>query len=115
MKKSYICYCDDIESEPASCDEYENRLQEEIKEMTDYECNNVEEYIEYMCEYYHSGIEWYISEFGKESFSKVAKDNNLFEIDNIIEWSKREDGRDCLAFYDDIENELNDYYIYRTN
>lgn len=112
MKESYTYYCDDIKNESASCDEYENRLQEEMAENN---CNNVEEYIEYMCGYYENGIEWYISEFGKESFSKIAKDNDLFEIDNIIEWLQREDGRSCLAFYDGIENELNGYYIYRTN
>lgn len=112
MKESYESYCNDIGNESSSNDEYENRLQEEMKES---DCDDVEDYIEHLCEGYDNGIEWYISEFGKESFSNVAKENNLFEIDNIIEWLDREDGRGCLASYDDIENELNDYYIYRTN
>ena len=47
---------------------------------------------------------------------EVAIKYGTLDVDGIIDWIKAEDGRGGrLAGYDGIENEQDNYFIYRTN
>lgn len=54
MEEDYRAYCEDIETEGASSDEYENRLEEEMAEA---DCETVEDYIEYLFNGYEDSVE----------------------------------------------------------
>lgn len=112
MEDSYSCYCDDIESEESICDEYENRLEEE---MANAECETKEDYISYLCERYVDSIAWFEDNFGSEELSHIINRYNLLDIDKVIEYIKEEDGRGVLASWDGLENEEGEYFIYRIN
>ena len=111
MKEDYRLYCDDIETEEASSDEYENRLEEEIAEA---DCENIEDYIEYLCNGYENSIEWFEFNFGKDALTDVVNKYNLLDIEKVIDYIKDTDGRGVLAGYDGVENEEGEYFIYRT-
>lgn len=113
MNESNEIYCNDIETESASSDEFENRLEEEMAEN---DCETMEDYVEFMNNQYYNGIEWYKDNFGDKEFSEVAIKYGALDVDGIIDWIKDEDGRGgCLTGYDGIENEQDNYFIYRTN
>lgn len=112
MKESYEYYCDDIENEEADDEDFENRLKQEISENG---CSTKEEYVEYLCSTQGDAIEWYIDNFGNESFNQVIEEQDLINWDDVIEWVKETDGRGALASYDGDEEEYEDLYIYRTN
>lgn len=112
MEEDYRFYCDDIESEESSSDEYENRLEEEMAEA---ECETKEDYIEYLCGNYSDSFEWFNSNFGSAELNHVINNYNLLDIDKVIEYIKEEDGRGILASYDGVENEEEEYFIYRVN
>ena len=40
---------------------------------------------------------------------------DLLDIDAIIDYIKEQDGRGILAGYDGVENEEEEYFIYRIN
>lgn len=117
MQESFEFYCYDIENETASDDEFENRLQEE---MSEWEVENIDDMVEKMCEDQGDAKEWYIFNFGGESFNHVVQENSLVDWDAVIEEVKNLDGRgNCLASYDGEEREeevdCEIYYIYQTN
>lgn len=112
MKEDFAIYCDDIETEDSSPDEYKNRLEEEMAET---ECETKEDYIEYLCGNYSDGFEWFNSNFGSAELNHVINNYNLLDIDKVIEYIKEEDGRGILASYDGVENEEEEYFIYRIN
>lgn len=112
MYENYEMYCNDIENEAASDCEYENRLQEEMAQNM---CETKEDYIEFLCNNEDDSISWYRFNFGEDSFNYVVDRNNLFNMDEVIEFIKESDGRSCLAPYDGTEHEYDGYYIYRLN
>lgn len=112
MEESFAIYCDDIELEKSSSDEYENRLEEE---MADVDCETKEDYIEYLCGNYSDGFEWFNSNFGSSELNHVINDYNLIDIDKVINYIRNTDGRNILASYDNVENEEGEYFIYRIN
>lgn len=112
MEDDYSCYCDDIETEESSSDEYENRLEEE---MASAGCETKEDYISYLCEGYVDSISWFEDNFGSKELSHIINNYNLLDIDKVIEYIKEEDGRGILASYDGVENEEEEYFIYRIN
>ena len=94
-----------------------NRLEREMEEA---EVSTEEEYVDYLCEEWEGNeVEYFISNFGEEYFSKMVTENHLINWDDVIDWIEREDGRECLASYDGVENEVGVdgevMYIYRTN
>ena len=52
-------------------------------------------------------------DFGEDDFTKFVNDNNAIDWDAVIEEVKIRDGRGSLSSYDGIENEYDDYFIYR--
>lgn len=112
IEEDYRIYCDDIETEESSSDEYENRLEEEIAGAG---CETKEDYISYLCEGYVDSVAWFEDNFGSEKLTHVINTYNLLDIDKVIEYIKEEDGRGILASYDGVENEEEEYFIYRIN
>ena len=75
MRESYQFYAEDIESEPASSDEYENRLAEEMAERgVETKEDFVDHCVDDMLGYYGNAVKWYIGEFGKEGFNHLIKE-----------------------------------------
>ncbi len=138
MNESNKFYCEDIADERSR--EFDNRLVEECYERgliddddfeededgdVDHEqCKKdnddlIELMVEDMNNDYDDPVEWYKDNFGEEDLSKVAIENNLVDLDEVIEEVKSLDGRGCLAGWDGKENseKVNGewFYIYRTN
>lgn len=101
-------YLIDIENE--SSEEYENRL---IEEITENGFSEDSEYLNYLCE--QDSIEWFIDTFGEGVFKSEVVRHNLIDYDEVIDWVAYEDGYSCLATYDGIEIELDNYFAYRVN
>lgn len=112
MEEDYRMYCDDIELEESICDEYENRLEEEMAEAG---CDTKEDYVEFLCSGYENGVEWFQDNFGSSELNHVINDYNLINIDEVINYIRNTDGRNILASYDNVENEEGEYFIYRLN
>ena len=109
----YELYANDIESESASSDEYENRLEEEMAEA---ECTTIEEFVEYMVDRIRDDLVGQFEfDFGKDQLADVVSRYNLLDMDAVIDYIKETDGRGIIASYDGIENEEGEYYIYRIN
>lgn len=111
----YENYCDDIETESASDEEYENRLEEEMAEN---DCETKEDYIEYLTEFYDGEeVDYFTFNFGDDYFIKmVEQDGNIMDVEKVIEYIKDEDERGfALASYDGVESEQGNFYIYRIN
>ncbi len=139
MDENNRFYCEDIADERSR--EFDNRLVEECYERgliddDDFEededgdidheqCKKdnddlIELMVEDMNNDYDDPIKWYKDTFGEEDLSKVAIENNLVDLDEVIEEVKSLDGRGAtLNSYDGTENEekVNGewFYIYRTN
>ena len=112
MRESFEYYISDINEEPTDNEKFESRLQEEIFESGS---KDEEDYLNYLCDL-ESPIEYFLSNFGKNEFSKTVKENDLINWDDVINWVAREDGYGCLAAYDGEEVELeDDLYAYRIN
>lgn len=112
-REGYENYVNDIETESASSDEYENRLEEEMEEA---ECTGVDEFIDYLVDSISDDfVGQFKFDFGEEMLTEVIMNNNLLDMDAVIDYIKETDGRDILASYDGIENEEGEYYIYRMN
>lgn len=101
-------YLIDIENEPS--EEYENRL---IEEITENGFGEDSEYLNYLCE--QDSIEWFIDTFGEGVFKSEVVRHDLIDYDEVIDWVSYEDGYSCLATYDGIEIELDNYFAYRVN
>lgn len=62
-----------------------------------------------------NSLEWYLDEFGKETIDYLLN-NNLAKInmDELVEYIIDTDGRGCeLAGWDGVENEQDNFYIYK--
>ena len=111
--EDYESYANDIESESANSDEYENRLEEEMAEA---ECTTIEEFVEYMVDRIRDDLVGQFEfDFGKDQLADVVSRYNLLDMDAVIDYIKEQDGRGNMAGYDGIENEEGEYYIYRIN
>lgn len=111
--EDYESYANDIESESASSDEYENRLEEEMAEA---ECTTIEEFVEYMVDRISDDLVGQFEfDFGKNYLADVVSRYNLLDMDAVIDYIKEQDGRGIIAGYDGIENEEGEYFIYRIN
>lgn len=67
-----------------------------------------------MADWYNS-LEWYLDEFGKGTIGYLLN-NGLAEIDmdGLVDYIIDTDGRGCeLAGWDGVENEQDDFYIYK--
>lgn len=114
MRDSYECYAEDIKEEPASSEEFDNRLEEEMAESN---CDDEDSFVDSLCSQYDNGVEWYRSNFGDKDFFSIAKERCSVDISKVSEFCIEQDGRGhCLASYDGCELELdNNYYAYRLN
>ena len=111
--EDYESYANDIETESASSDEYENRLEEEMAEA---ECTTIEEFVEYMVDRIRDDLVGQFEfDFGKDQLADAVSRYNLLDIDAVIDYIKEQDGREVLASYDGRENEVGEYFIYRLN
>ena len=109
--EDYESYANDIETESASSDEYENRLEEEMAEA---ECTTIEEFVEYMVDRIRDDLVGQFEfDFGKDQLTDVVSRYNLLDMDAVIDYIKEQDGRGIMAGYDGVENEEGEYYIYR--
>ena len=109
--EDYESYANDIETESASSDEYENRLEEEMAEA---ECTTIEEFVEYMVDRIRDDLVGQFEfDFGKDQLTDVVSRYNLLDMDAVIDYIKGQDGRGIMASYDGVENEEGEYYIYR--
>lgn len=87
------------------------RLEHEMREA---DCEDEEEFIEYLCDSDEDSITWYRNNVGENCFNETIAEQDLIMWDDVIEWVKEIDGRQCLAIYDGSELELdNGYYAYR--
>ena len=111
--EDYESYANDIETESASSDEYENRLEEEMAEAR---VDTKEDFVEYLVDTIRNDlVEEFEFDFGKNELRDVVSRYDLLDIDAIIDYIKEQDGRGILAGYDGIENEEGEYFIYRIN
>ena len=111
--EDYESYANDIETESASSDEYENRLEEEMAEA---ECTTIEEFVEYMVDRIRDDLVGQFEfDFGKDQLTDVVSRYNLLDMDAVIDYIKEQDGRGIMAGYDGVENEEGEYFIYRIN
>lgn len=111
--EDYESYANDIETESASSDEYENRLEEEMAEA---ECTTIEEFVEYMVDRIRDDLVGQFEfDFGKDQLADVVSRYNLLDMDAVIDYIKEQDGRGIMAGYDGVENEEGEYFIYRIN
>ena len=111
--EDYESYANDIETESASSDEYENRLEEEMAEA---ECTTIEEFVEYMVDRIRDDLVGQFEfDFGKDTLRDVVSRYNLLDMDAVIDYIKEQDGRGIMAGYDGVENEEGEYFIYRMN
>ena len=139
MRESYESYAEDIESEGSIF--YENRLVEEcydngLIDDVDFETDedgdpdytqctrDSYELQEMLADYltnnsgYSSASQWYMDNFGDESFEYFVENNDAIDKDAIAEYCVDTDGvAHSLAGYDGEENEFEfegtTYYIYR--
>ena len=111
--EDYESYANDIETESASSDEYENRLEEEMAEA---ECTTIEEFVEYMVDRIRDDLVGQFEfDFGKDQLADVVSRYDLLDMDAVIDYIKEQDGRGNMAGYDGIENEEGEYFIYKLN
>ena len=111
--EDYESYANDIETESASSDEYENRLEEEMSEAG---VDTKEDFVEYMVDGIRNDLVGQFEfDFGKDQLADVVSRYNLLDMDAVIDYIKEEDGRGIIANYDGVENEEGEYFIYRIN
>ena len=110
MNECNQSYLDDIENEESLT--HDNRLEEELEENR---CADRDEYLELLNNEYNSAVEWYINNFGEDSFKNYIKEHDyLIDWDEVIEECKSVDGRGIMSSDDGYEIELNDgYFAYR--
>lgn len=114
-------YAEDIETESASSDEFNNRLEEEMAEA---DVEDVDSFVEWMTDRQidegNYGMEHYISNFGKEETWRMMENNihNFIDFEDMAERAVSADGyAHFLNNYDgsEIEFEFDNetYYAYR--
>jgi hypothetical protein len=137
MRESYEAYCNDIENESSS--NFGNRLIEECYDAgliddDDFELDEdgdpdydectvasydlVDRLTEHLCDGWNDPVQWYIDNFGHDSFREVIDYHGLVDTDRLAEYCVDADGiGHSLASYDgnDIEYEFDGftYYMYR--
>ena len=112
---SYSKMFEDIQYEDAVSYVYDLKYGGELDdELSRYGCDNEEELIDLLCE--EDSVKWFKSVFGIDEYNRIIIENNLIDWDEVIEWTKKVDGRGVMASYDGVEMELeNDLYGYRIN
>lgn len=122
MRESYEFYANDIESESASSDEYENRLEEEMAEVGASDKDEfVDKLVEDQMNYYGSAVKWYIGDFGADSLTELIQQGRVsidtdkaaeevISVDGIGHVLGRYDGNLVEHDYDGTE-----YYMIRQN
>ena len=138
LVESYEYYVADIEEETYGQDKFENRLIEELYEnglltdadfsldenseldymtlMPEVDLDSLKDkYVEYLVDNAGDPIEYYIDNFGSDSFTDVCKSNNLIDWDKVVEECIDVDGiAHFIARYDSEEHDLgNGLYAYR--
>ena len=106
-------YIEEIRDEEPNYVKYESRLDEE---MDDAGVNTEEEFLEYLIECYEDPVEWFKDMFGMEEFSNACEEHDLIDWEAVIKEAIAVDG--CghfIATYDGVENEMDEYFIYRLN
>jgi hypothetical protein len=137
LRESTQYYVDDIEEETYGQDKYANRLIEELVENgilgdddleEDEDLGGLltytgdidslkEEYVDLLVDREDNPIEYYINNFGSDSFTDVCKENMLIDWDKVAEECIDVDGvAHFIARYDGEEHDLGDgLYAYRQN
>ena len=137
LRESTQFYVDDIEEETYGQDKYANRLIEELVEndilndgdlIADEDLGGLltytgdidslkEEYVDLLVDREDSPIDWYIDNFGSDSFSHTCKENMLIDWDKVTEECIDMDGvAHFIARWDSVEHDLgNGLYAYRQN
>ena len=106
-------YIEEIRDEEPNYVKYESRLDEE---MDDAGVDTEEEFLEYLIECYDDPVEWFKDMFGMEEFTNTIEEYNLIDWESVINEAIEVDG--CghfIATYDGVENEMDEYFIYRLN
>lgn len=110
----YEQYLEDLRDEEADNKEKFNNAFEE--ELNRWDCYSEGEYISARIDADGDVVAYYIDNIGLDSFKEVVRENDLIDWEKVIDWVKKENGRGCLAVYDNEELELeNGYYAYRVN
>lgn len=92
-----------------------------IKEFLDEYEDNKDDYIEKCIEIimsdYDNPAEWVLFNFGGETLKQFIEDGMFtLDIEGLSDWIADIDGRGAsLASYDGIENEIDDFFIYKLN
>lgn len=127
VTESMEAYADDIENESPSDDRFENRLEEEMYEAEIIDDDDLEngydfdssrfDYIEMLINDAGDPIDYCRDNFGSDWVSQAAKQNNLYDIDEIVDECIKWDGvAHFIARYDGNEIDLGDgLFAYRTN
>ena len=93
--------------------------EEELQELLDeYKVETAEELINEFNLQYENGFQWYKETFGTEDIQGIINEYDLLDINAVIEFCQKVDGRGhIISSYDGIENEIEiddvTYYIYR--
>ena len=93
--------------------------EEDLQELLDeYDVETAEGLINEFNSQYENGYQWYKEAFGTEGMQYLINKHDLLNIDAVIEFCQKVDGRGyIIASYDGIENEVEidntTYYIYR--
>lgn len=140
LRESQEYYVNDIEEETYGQDKFANRLIEELYEngfltdadfsldengeldymtlMPEVDLDQLkEEYVDYLVENAGDPIEYYVDNFGSDSFTQVCEQNMLIDWDKVADECIDVDGvAHFLARYDGIEHDLGDgLFAYRQN
>lgn len=106
FREDYESYIEDIKYE-------DGRLE---REMLEAECETEEDYLEYLISRIEDNyVEEFEFQFGSDYLTRVINEYNLLDVDEVVDYIKEQDGRGILASYDSIENEIDEYFIYRLN
>ena len=98
-----------------------NLEEEDLQELLDeYGVETAEELINEFNSQYENGYQWYKETFGTEDVQYLIDKHDLLNINAVIEFCQKIDGRGhIIASYDGIEDTIiiNDitYYLYRLN
>lgn len=127
VTESMEAYADDIENESSSDDRFENRLEEEMYDEDIIDDDDLEngydfdssrfDFINRLVNNAGDPIDYCRDNFGSDWISQAAKQNNLYDIDEIVDEAINWDGvAHFIAVYDGNEIELgNGLFAYRTN
>ena len=106
-------YIEEIRDEEPNYVKYESRLDEEMDEA---EVETEEEFLQYLIKNAGDPVEYAKDQFGMEWVNEMIERYDLIDWEAVIEESIAVDG--CghfIATYDGVENEMDEYFIYRLN